>query len=90
MPTPVDITRKHPRHYQAVAVWHCVHRQLDETQREVQAGVKLQVFGYCFPSLADPVTDNQEEETPTPKVCGEGIVEVLFVDLGVDRPHHFK
>jgi len=80
---------KHPRHHQAVAVRHDVNGQLDEPQREVQP-VKLQIFGYCLHPLADPVADDQEEEAPTPKVCGERIVELLFVDLGINSLHQIE
>jgi hypothetical protein len=62
----------------------------DESQREVQPGVKLQVLGYCFHPFPDPVTDDQEEEAPTPKVCAERIIELSFVDLRVNRPHHIE
>ena len=41
-------SREHPRRHQAVTVRHGVDRQLDETQREMQSGVKLQIFGYCL------------------------------------------
>ena len=73
-----------------VAVRQGVNRQLDETQREVQPSVKLQVFGYSFDTLPDPVTHNQEEEPPTAEVCGERIVELLFVDQRISRPHHVE
>ena len=56
----------------------------------MQPSVKLQVLGYCFHSLPDPVADDQEEEAPTPEVCGERIVELLFVDLRINRPHHVE
>ena len=82
--------RKHPRHHQPVAVGHAVNRQLDETQRKVQTSVKLQVFGYSFHSLPDPVADNKEKEAPTAEVCGERVVEPLFVNLRVNRPHHVE
>jgi hypothetical protein len=49
----------------------------------VQPSVKLQVFGYSFHSLPDPVADDKEKEAPTAEVCGERVVELLFVDLTV-------
>jgi len=56
----------------------------------MQSGVKLQIFGYCLHPLPDPVADDEEEEAPTPEVCGKRIVELPFVDLGVNRPHHIE
>src|SRR6202030_4608821 len=66
-------SREHPRRHQAVAVWQNVDGQLDETQREMQSGVKLLIFGYCLHPLPDPVADDEEEEAPTLEVCGKRI-----------------
>jgi len=52
--------------------------------------VKPQVLGYSFHSLPDTVADDEEEEASTPEVFGERIVELSFVDLGVDFPHYVK
>jgi hypothetical protein len=54
-----------------VAVGHDVDGQFDQPQREAQPCVYLQVLGYCFHPLPDSVADDQEEEEPTPEVCGE-------------------
>jgi hypothetical protein len=62
----------------------------DETEREVQPSVKLQLFGYSFHCLPEPVADNKEKEAPTAEVCSERVVELLFVDLRVNRPHHVE
>ena len=56
----------------------------------MQPSVKLQIFGYCLHPLPDPVADDQEKEAPTPEVRGKRIVELLFVDLRVNRPHHLE
>ena len=56
----------------------------------MQSGVKLQIFGYCLHPLPDPVADDEEEEAPTPQVCGKRIVELPFVELRVNRPHHIE
>jgi hypothetical protein len=56
----------------------------------VQPSVKLQVLGYCFHPLPDSIADDEEEEAPTPEVCGERIVELLFVELRVNRPYYIK
>jgi hypothetical protein len=48
-----------------------------------------QVF-VTAPGTAWTVADDQEEEAPTPEVCGERIVELYFVDLRINRPHHLK
>lgn len=47
----------------------------------------LEVFGYRLHSLPDAIADDQEEEAPAPEVGGERIVEALFVDRRVNRPH---
>jgi hypothetical protein len=52
--------------------------------------VYLQVLGYCFNALPDTVADDQQEEAPAPEVCGECIVELSFVDMRINRPHHLK
>src|SRR5271156_4787028 len=56
----------------------------------MQPCVCVQVLGYCFHPLADAVADDQEEEAPTPEVCGERIVEPYFVDVAINRPHHLE
>ena len=56
----------------------------------MQPSVKLQVFGYRLHPLPDPVAHDQEEEAPTPEICGQRIVKMLFVDLRVNRPHHIE
>src|SRR5215467_3470385 len=50
----------------------------------------VQVFGYCFDRLSDPVADDQEQEAPPPEVCGERIVELYLVDRGINFTHHLK
>ena len=50
----------------------------------------VQIFGYCLHPLSDPVADDQEEEAPTPEVGGKRIVELLFVNVGVNRLHHIE
>ena len=50
----------------------------------------VQIFGYCFHPLSDTVADDQEEEAPTSEICGERIIELAFVDLGVSHPHHIE
>ena len=52
--------------------------------------MELQVFGYRFHSLPNSVADDQKEETPTPEICSERIVELLFVNFRVNRPHLVK
>ena len=43
----------------------------------------MEVFSDCFHSLPNAVADDKEEEASASEVCGERIVEALFVDRRV-------
>jgi hypothetical protein len=49
--------------------------------------VCLEVFGYRLYALPNAVSDDQQQEAPAPKVCGQRIIELDFIEPRVNHPH---